>query len=136
MHGFRIAAASAGLLAATAVLPAAAQQMQMNGGAAASPPAASPPVASPGVDLSYATVNKAGAALRQVLQIKQNYSQRMQSANTQGERQQIATQADGEAATAVTRQGLSVDQYNRIIVAAQSNPALKQRVLSAAGVAQ
>jgi hypothetical protein len=129
MRGFRAGILPATLLAAAIALPAAAQQ-QMNGAAA------SPGMAAQGTDMSDATVNKVGAALRNVLQIKQGYSQRMQGASTQAERQEVASQADGAAATAVTQQGLSVDQYNRVLLAARTNPALKQRVLSAAGVQQ
>jgi len=131
MHGLRAGILPAALLAAAIALPAAAQQ-QTNG----NPSSSAPGVATPESGMSDMTVNKVGAALRQVLQVKQTYSQRMQNANTQAERQEIASQADGAAASAVTQQGLSVDQYNRVLLAARTDPALKQRVLAAAGVSQ
>jgi phage-related tail protein len=130
MRGFRAGILPAALLATAIALPAAAQQQMNAAGASSSGMAAQR------TDMSDATVHKVGAALRDVLQVKQSYSQRMQSANTQAERQEVASQADGAAATAVTQQGLSVDQYNRVLLAARTDPALKQRVLSAAGVQQ
>jgi GTP1/Obg family GTP-binding protein len=87
----------------------------------------------PGASIPDATVGKVGAALQQVQQIKQTYSQRLGAANTPAQQEDISKQATGAAVTAVTRQGLTIDQYNQVIQAAQSDPALKQRVLAAAG---
>jgi GTP1/Obg family GTP-binding protein len=122
MLGFRVGVVPAAMLATAMALPAAAQQ-----------PSGPPSGAVSGANMSDATVSKVGAALRQVAQIKETYSQRLQSANTPMQKQDISKQASGAAVTAITQQGLTIDQYNQVIRAAQSDPALKQRVLAAAG---
>jgi GTP1/Obg family GTP-binding protein len=122
MLGFRAGVVPAALLVTAMALPAAAQQ-----------PSGAPSGAVSGANMSDATVSKVGAALRQVAQIEQTYSQRLQSANTAVQKQDISQQASDAAVTAITQQGLTIDQYNQVIQAAQSDPALKQRVLAAAG---
>ena len=122
MLGFRASVVPAAMLATAMALPAAAQ-----------PPSGAPSGAVTGANMSDATVKKVGAALRQVAQIEQTYSQRLQSANTPVQKQDISKQASNAAVTAITQQGLTIDQYNQVIQAAQSDPALKQRVLAAAG---
>jgi hypothetical protein len=121
MFGFRAGVVPVALLATAMALPAAAQ-----------PPSGAPSGAVSGANMSDATVSKVGAALRQVAQIEQTYSQRLQSA-TPGQKQDISKQANDAAVTAITQQGLTIDQYKQVIQAAQSDPALKQRVLAAAG---
>lgn len=115
--------AAAAILVA-AGLPAAAQSPAMpNAGAA-------------GAAVSDATVGKVGAALRDVVQIKQSYAQRLQSAKTPTEQQDLSKQASGEATASISRHGLTVEQYNQVIHEAQADPALKQRVLAAAKINQ
>jgi hypothetical protein len=87
-------------------------------------------------DVSDATVGKVGAALRDVVQIKQSYAQRLQSAKTPTEQQDLSKQASGEATASITHHGLTIDQYNQVIHAAQNDPALKERVLAAAKIRQ
>ncbi len=124
-------AAAAILLAA--VLPAAAQPT----GTSRSPNMPAAPSAAPShTDVSDATVGKVGAALRDVVQIKQLYAQRLQSAKTPTEQQDLSRQASGEASASITHHGLTVEQYNQVIREAQADPALKQRVLAAAKVSQ
>jgi len=92
----------------------------------------SPSAGASHVDVSDATVGKVGAALRDVVQIKQSYAQRLQSAKTPTEQQDLSKQASGEATASISHHGLTIDQYNQVIHAAQADPALKQRVLAAA----
>ncbi len=106
-------------------LPLAAQTPRSGG--AAPPPAAQGNAA----EIPEATVNKAGAALREVAQIRRDYSERAQQA-PEAQRQGIADQASRAAAEAITRQGISIDEYNRVIMAAQNDPSLRARVLAAA----
>ena len=51
--------------------------------------------------LSNATIQKAGRALRDVAQIRMDYSQRMQTVQDQGQRQQLAEEAQGRQIQAV-----------------------------------
>ncbi len=124
-------AAAAIVLAAG--LPAAAQQTAA--GQAQTAPSM-PNGAAPHADVSDATVGKVGAALRDVVQIKQSYAQRLQAAKTPTEQQDLSKQASGEAVASISHHGLTIDQYNQVIHAAQADPALKQRVLAAAKTSQ
>jgi Domain of unknown function (DUF4168) len=78
------------------------------------------------------TVRKAGAALRDVIGIKQSYGPRMQSASP-GQQQQLAQQAEQEELAAVRRHGLSVDQFNQVVQTARADPQVRSRLLAAAG---
>jgi hypothetical protein len=122
--GSIMAAAAAMLIAAG--LPAAAQTSSPN----------HPALPGGHANVSDATVGKVGAALRDVVQIKQSYAQRLQSAKTPTEQQDLSKQASGEATASIARHGLSIDQYNQVIREAQNDPALKERVLAAAKLHQ
>jgi hypothetical protein len=124
-------AAAAVVLAAG--LPAAAQQ---TGADRAQTAPSVPDGAASRVDLSDATVGKVGAALRDVVQIKQSYAPRLQAAKSPTEQQDLSKQASGEAVASISQHGLTIDQYNQVIHAAQADPALKQRVLAAAKTSQ
>lgn len=79
------------------------------------------------------TVREAGAALRDVAGIKQSYGARMQSAPPD-QQQHLVQQAKQEEVAAVRRHGLSVDQFNQIVQTARADPAVRSRLLAAAGV--
>jgi hypothetical protein len=113
--------AIAGLSVGLVVGPAAAQSGAPSGSPA--PSATTTPA------LSDAVVNKAGAAFRQVSQIKHDYSRQIQ-ATTDSERQQVLErEADDASVRAVEGQGLSVDQYNQVITLAQADPGVRARLL-------
>ena len=110
-------------------LPAAAQPTGSSQGHGT---AATPNGGASHADTSDATVGKVGAALRDVVHIKQSYAERLQAAKTPTEQQDLSKQASGEAVASISHHGLTVDQYNQVIHRAQADPALKQRVLAAA----
>ena len=87
------------------------------------PPATTTPA------LSDAVVNKAGAAFRQVSQIKQKYSRQIQTSSDTERQQELERQADDASIRAVEGQGLSVDQYNQVIRLAQADPGVRARLL-------
>jgi hypothetical protein len=116
--------ALAGVLLAA---PAAFAQ-QMGGGSPSPGPAAPAPG---GANIPDATLQKAGGALHDVVQIQQNYSQKMQSAS-QNDKQGLADQAQAEAVKAVKNRGLTVEQYNQVIEQARADPGVKQRLIAAA----
>jgi hypothetical protein len=99
---------------------------------------ASPPQseAAPGSSVSNETLTKAGKALRDVARIQENYEGRIQAAPTQEQKQGLSSQASAEAVQAVNNNGLSVQEYNRVLQIARANPSVKQRLLSAAGASQ
>ncbi len=79
------------------------------------------------------TVREAGAALRDVADIKQSYGARIQSASPD-QQQHLVQQAEQEEVAAVRRHGLSVDQFNQVVQTARADPAVRSRLLAAAGV--
>jgi hypothetical protein len=76
---------------------------------------APPPSAGAMTNIPDATIQKAGAALKHVAQIQQDYTQNMKSAQTKDQQQALTQQADAQAVQAINNQGLSVDQYNKVI---------------------
>jgi hypothetical protein len=115
MKASRTAAAVAALMMAVAV-PAAAQHTS----------------AAPQGEMSDAMVTKVGTALRHVAMIRQQYSQRAQTANSPQQQQVLSDQARSEMPKAIGDQGLSVQQYDRAIQMAQNDETLKRRLLSVA----
>ena len=71
---------------------------------------------------SGAVANKAGAAFRQVSQIKQKYSRQIQASSDTERQREPERQADDASIGALEGQGLSVGQYNRVIRLAQADP--------------
>lgn len=119
------------VLASLALVSTAATAQTGPGGTAPGQTLANPGPA-PGAP-SDATVREAGAALRDVAGIKQSYGARMQAASPD-QRQGLAQQAEQEEVAAVKRHGLSVDQFNQVVQTARADPAVRARLLAAAGV--
>src|SRR5258706_5547877 len=77
-------------------------------------------------------VAKTGAALRDVTEIRETYAPRVAAASNDGEKQGLLQQATDKSVKAITDRGLSLDQYNQVIRAAQADPQLEQRLVTAA----
>ena len=80
-------------------------------------------------------VTKVGAAVGQVAMIWQEYTQRVQSAGTDDERDRLADQAQQAAVKAINDQGISVSEYNEVVTAAEGNQDLEDRLIMAARAA-
>ena len=120
-------AATAVLLTSMLAVPVLAQQ---RGGNA---PTTQAPRATPqSGEMSDAMVRKVGAALRDVVTIRQSYEQRAKSAETQQQLDDLNDQARKEVLRAINDQGLSVQQYQQAIQTAQADPAFRQRLIAAA----
>jgi hypothetical protein len=70
--------------------------------------------------------------LRNVTAINQTYERRSKSVETQQQVQDLDTQTRNEMLKAISEQGLSVQQYRQALQRAQTNSALRQRLISAA----
>jgi predicted ATPase with chaperone activity len=127
MIEIRSAALVAALMVTTAVTPAFAEQTGRSGAAPGMPDTTQQQG-----QLSDAMVQKVGTALRHMAQIRQGYTQRAQSANSQQQQQELTDQAQKDMAKAISDQGLSIQQYNQVIQMAQTDATLKQRLLSIA----
>ncbi|HET8997543.1 MAG TPA: DUF4168 domain-containing protein [Acetobacteraceae bacterium] len=77
-------------------------------------------------------VAKVGAAVGQVAMIRQEYTERVQSAGDDGERDRLAEKAQQAAVKAISDQGISVSDYNEVVSAAENNPELEDRLIMAA----
>jgi Domain of unknown function (DUF4168) len=68
------------------------------------------------------------AALKQVASLKQNYQQRIEAA-APSDRERIADEANNALVKAVTDQGLAVEEYTSVLVAAQNDPEVREKIL-------
>lgn len=84
------------------------------------------------VQVSDDMVAKVGAAVGQVAMIRQEYTERVQSAGDDGERDRLAEKAQQAAVKAISDQGISVSDYNEVVSAAENNPELEDRLIMAA----
>jgi len=87
----------------------------------------------PSVEVSDADIEAFAAALIDVQQIGQDWTQRMQEAEDQDEIAQMREDAREEMTVAIEEHGLTVQEYNEIATAAQGDPELAQRIQQAAG---
>lgn len=64
-----------------------------------------------------------------VQQIRQEYTARIQEAESEAERQQLAEEANQEMVSAVeSAPGITIEEYNEIIQASNGNPELSDRI--------
>ncbi len=82
-------------------------------------------------DVSDQTVSQVGKAVVQILKLRQTMESSMATAHTDEERQSIADEVETAAVVAIGNQGLTVEQYNQVIGAAQTDSELEERVLVA-----
>ncbi len=128
-NAFSRAFLAGGLTLAAAIAPANAApdtpgRSQVDQGQAQMPTANAP--------LSDATIDKAGAALRDVAKVQEDYTGKMGAAGSNEEKHGLTEQANAEAMQAIQSHGLSLQEYSRVMRTAQSDPQLKQRLMNAA----
>ena len=104
-------------------LPATAQKQSQKGTDAPAVERQSPPP-----NIPKEKLDAAAAAVTRVASVKQNYQQQLTTAPP-ADRDRIAGEANNAIQKAVTDQGLSVDEYNSIMEAAQNNPTLRQQLV-------
>ena len=98
--------------------------------ASAQDPSLSPPpgLSNPAPDISDQKLDAAATALARVASLKQEYLQRLQAA-TPSDKERIADEANNALTRAVEDQGLTVEEYNSIIVVAQNDPGVREKIL-------
>jgi Domain of unknown function (DUF4168) len=111
-----------------AIVLTAAWQFWVPAANAQEPNPPSPGLVQPAPDLSDSKLDAAAAALAQVATVKQDYQQRIEQA-APGDKGRIADEANDALLKAVQDQGLTVDEYNSIIVVAQNDPDVRQKIL-------
>jgi hypothetical protein len=88
----------------------------------------SPGTSKQAADITDQKLDATAAALEQVLTVKRGYQQKIEAANP-SDRKRIADEADVAVEEAVTKQGISVEEYTSILVVAQNDPAVREKIL-------
>ena len=78
------------------------------------------------------TLQKAGGAMHDIVQIQQKYAQRMQSAQTEIDKLRLGLQEHDQILKAITNHGVTSENYNRVIQEAEADPGVQQRLIAAA----
>lgn len=120
-----LAAAALGAVWTLLPLPAANGQGQTPNNV---PGSASSPAAPDQKPIPDEKLGAAAAAMEQVASLRQTYQQQLATA-PESEKPRIAGEANQALAKAVGDQGLSVDEHNGIMKAAQTNPAVRDGLL-------
>jgi len=108
---------------ATAV-PAANAQVQ---NAQAQPSAPSP--SQPSQSIPDHKLDATAAALDQIADVKESYTKKIEATPSETDKQQLVDDANKALVKAVTDQGLSVEEYTSIMVVAQNDPMVRQKIL-------
>jgi hypothetical protein len=95
---------------------------------AQTPPAPSPQAPNPSQNIPDDKLDATAAALKQVASLKQKFEQQMQAASPT-EQPKILNQAKEALVKAVNDHGLSLEEYTSILVVAQNDPAVRDRIL-------
>ena len=77
-------------------------------------------------------LDAAANAIQHVESIREDYSHRLNAAQPE-DRARLAQEGQQAMAKAVTDQGLSVDEYNSIVLNAKKDPALRERLVQRLG---
>jgi ribonucleotide reductase beta subunit family protein with ferritin-like domain len=88
--------------------------------------------AQPHYQVSEDMILKVGTAVGRVALIQQAFAERMHSESRQAVQQDLADQAQQEAVAAIDAEGLSIEDYNAVVTAAEGDPGLEKQLLSAA----
>jgi hypothetical protein len=108
---------------ATAV-PAANAQVQ---NAQVQSPAPSP--SQPSQSIPDQKLDATAAALDQIADLKENYTKQIEATPSESDKQRLVDDANKALVKAVTDQGLSVEEYTSIMVVAQNDPMVRQKIL-------
>lgn len=80
-------------------------------------------------DISEQKLDAAVAAIKQIASVKEDYEKKLEAA-PQSDRERLADEAESAIVRAVTDNGLSVKEYESIMVVAQNNPEVRQKIIS------
>jgi hypothetical protein len=80
-------------------------------------------------------ISKVGTAVGHIAAIQQSFGPRVAAATSDDEKLGLQKEATVAAAQAINDQGLTVEEYNAVVVAAQDDTELEQRLLEVASAA-
>jgi hypothetical protein len=102
-----------------AAVPAANAQVQS--------PAPSP--SQPSQSIPDQKLDATAAALDKIADVKESYTKQIEATPSESDKQKLVDDANKALVKAVTDQGLSVEEYTSIMVMAQSDPMVRQKIL-------
>jgi len=88
-----------------------------------------PEQSTPAPDLSDQKLDATAAALVQVSSLLRDYQERLQQATQPADKQRIAEEGNSALKKAVEAQGLTIEEYNSIIVVAQNDQEVRNKIL-------
>ena len=80
-------------------------------------------------DIPDQKIDAAAAAMQQVASLKQTFQQQYDSAPP-SDKERIANEASAALTKVVTDKGLSIEEYSAILVTAQNDPAVREKILA------
>jgi Domain of unknown function (DUF4168) len=89
-------------------------------------PAPSP---SPSQSIPDHKLDATAAALNQIVDVKESYTKQIEATPNESDKQRLVDDANKALVKAVTDQGLSVEEYTSIMVVAQNDPMVRQKIL-------
>ncbi len=114
--------------AAWTATPAAAQTTPQGRTAPSTAPGQS---TTPNQAFSESTIAKTGAAVRSIAGVRQRHMERLEAAEAPEARRSIEQDAMKEAVQAIEAEGLTIEEYNDVLRAAQSDMQLRERLIAA-----
>lgn len=100
--------------------PASAQSNQV--------PSPSPGASERTPDIPDQKLDATAAAVKQVASVKENYQKQIESA-APNDKERLTSEANNALVTAVTSQGLSVEEYTSILRVAQNDAGVREKIL-------
>jgi hypothetical protein len=88
-----------------------------------------PGLSDPAPNVQEQKLDAAAAAIKQIVSVKEDFERRLEAAAAPTERDRIADEAKTAIEKAVTDQGLSLPEYRSIMVIAQNDPEVEQKIL-------
>jgi predicted ATPase with chaperone activity len=110
MHRLRIIATVVSMVSVGSLAPADSQDRPMTSG------------------ISDTKLDQAAAAIVRVDKLQKSYQKKLEQAKP-NERDRVVHEAENALTKAVTDQGLSIDEYDRIIRIARNDPAVREKLL-------
>ncbi len=102
-----------------AAVPAANAQVQS--------PAPSP--SQPSENIPDQKLDATAAALDQIADVKESFTKQIEATPGDADKRRLVDEANKALVKAVTDQGLSVEEYTSIMVVAQNDPGVRQKIL-------
>ena len=91
-------------------------------------PSVAPSPSEPAQIIPDQKLDAAAAALDQVATLKESYQQRIDSAE-QADKRRIAEEGNNALVKAITDQGLSLEEYTAILVVAQNDATVREKII-------